>query len=118
MVALAAPAAAAAGEAPSPAAECAALWYGRDDYAKRSAYLDADPGGVELARAFRDAAVRLNGGDAAPVDAFIARERRYWALLTESYVYAGDPDSRKLYHDQLDRCDAVAAAQPETRALR
>jgi hypothetical protein len=61
--------------ADSLAAQCAAFWYGRDDFARVSAYLDRNDQDVVLAARFRDAAVAVMGGAAGPVDAFIARER-------------------------------------------
>lgn len=102
-------------QAAYPAAECAALWLGTDDYAARSPFLGADPGRARVARGFRAVAVQLNGGDARPVDRLIARQRRYWAQVNDAFIRLGDADARDLYTRQLRLCDAYAATRPETR---
>jgi hypothetical protein len=84
-------------------AQCAAFWYGRDDFARVSAYLDRNDQDVVLAGRFRDAAVALNGGVAGPVDAFIADERGAMAWLTEAAIL-GDPQSRDLHDRLVERC--------------
>lgn len=99
-----------------PAAQCAAFWLGRDDYARESAFLDADPTDAARAAAFRAVAVRL-AGEAAPVDAFLRKERRAMALMVEAYIYGGDVISRDLYERLLETCAAYAATQGETRGL-
>lgn len=101
-----------------PAAQCAAFWLGRDDYARASAYLDADPTDVERAAAFRAVAVRLNGGDAAEIDAFLRRERRVMALTIEAFIYGNDAESRDIHDRLLQTCEDYAATQAETRGLR
>ncbi len=83
-----------------PDAQCAAFVLGRDDYARRSAYLPRTPGDIALAAAFRDKAVRLNGGKAAKIDAFIASERAVMAFMVEAYIFGGDDQSRDM-HDRL-----------------
>jgi hypothetical protein len=85
-----------------PAAQCAAFWYGRDDFAQVSAYLDRNDGDAVLAARFRDAAV-AETGDAAPVDAFIADERGAMAWLVEAAIL-GDPQSRALHDRLVERC--------------
>jgi hypothetical protein len=84
-------------------AQCAAFWYGRDDFARVSAYLDRNDQDVVLAGRFRDAAVALNGGQARPIDAFIARERGAMAWLVEAAIL-GDPQSRDLHDRLVARC--------------
>lgn len=101
-----------------PAAQCAALWLGQDDYARRSTLLDQDPKDVELAEAFRAVAHRLTNRDAAAIDAFIAEQVPIMSLLVEAYIYGGDRQSRDLYESLMQDCAAFAATQPETRALR
>ncbi|MCE2747986.1 MAG: hypothetical protein LW715_04160 [Rhodobacter sp.] len=59
-----------------PAAQCAALWFGQADYAVVSPYLDSDPEDLELARAFRQVALRQTTQGPAAIDAFIAAQRR------------------------------------------
>jgi hypothetical protein len=86
-----------------PSAQCAAFWYGRDDFAGVSAYLDSNDQDALLAARFRDAAVALNGGVAGPVDAFIADERRAMAWLVEAAIL-GDPQSRDLHDRLVERC--------------
>jgi hypothetical protein len=51
-LAFAGPASAAEDPALFPAAQCAALWFGQDDYAQVSAWLDRDPKDLALAEAF------------------------------------------------------------------
>ena len=99
-----------------PAAQCAAFWLGRDDYARTSTTLDADPTDPARAAAFRAVAVRL-AGEAGPVDAFLRKERGAMARLVEAYVYGGDATSRDLYERLLETCAAYAATQGETRGL-
>lgn len=111
------PAASAADDSDYPAAQCAALWLGRDDYARASTFLDADPTDAARAAAFRAVAVRL-AGKAGPVDAFLRAERRSMALMIEAYVYGGDATSRDLHDRRLETCAAYAATQAETRDLR
>lgn len=101
-----------------PAAQCAAFWLGRDDYARASSLLDADPGDPARAAAFRAVAVRLNGGAAAEIDAFLRTERRAMARLLEAYIQYGDAPSRDLHDRLLATCEAYAATQAETRGLR
>jgi hypothetical protein len=84
-------------------AQCAAFWYGRDDFARVSAYLDRNDQDVVLAGRFRDAAVAKNGGAAGPVDAFIASERGAMAWLVEAAIL-GDPQSRDLHDRLVERC--------------
>lgn len=99
-----------------PAAQCAAFWLGRDDYARASTFLEADPTDAARAAAFRSVAVRL-AGEAGPIDAFLRKERRAMARLVESYVYGGDGTSRDLHDRLLETCAAYAATQAETRDL-
>ena len=104
-------------EALYPAAQCAAYWLGRDDFARGSAYLDSDPTDPDRAAAFRAVAVRLNGGNAAPIDAFIATERDAMSPMVEAALY-GDKISDRLQRRLLTICDTFAATQDETRDLR
>jgi hypothetical protein len=101
-----------------PAAQCAALWFGQDDYAQVSPYLDRDPKDVELAEAFRAVALRLTTESPAAIDAFIAAQRRQMSLLVEAFIFGGDRSSRDLYDSLMQDCAACAATQPETRDLR
>jgi hypothetical protein len=99
-----------------PAAQCAAFWLGRDDYAQASTFLDADPTDAARAAAFRAVAVRL-AGEAGPIDAFLRTERRAMARLVEAYIYGGDDTSRDLHDRLLETCQGYAATQAETRDL-
>ncbi len=116
--ALALPCFAADDPAEYPAAQCAALWLGQDDYARRSNLLKQDPQDVALGEAFRAVAHRLTNRDAAAIDAFIARQIPLMADLVDMYIYSGDRQSRDLYERLMQDCDSFAATQPETRALR
>ncbi len=77
---------------------------GRDDYARQSAYLPRTPGDLARAAAFRDQAVRLNGGKAARIDAFIAAERGVMAFMFEAYIFGGDAQSRDLHNRLAETC--------------
>jgi hypothetical protein len=101
-----------------PAAQCAALWLGKDDYARQSGVLERDPGDLVMAEAFRQVAHRLTTRDAAAIDAFIARQVPIMAFMVEAYVYGDDRQSRDLYESLMADCDAFALTQPETRPLR
>lgn len=100
-----------------PAAPCAAYWLAFDDYAQTSTFLDRDPSDRDRAAAFRAAAIRLNEGDAATVDATIARERPDMALMIEAAIY-GDRISDRLQRRLLQTCNDFAAKHEETRDLR
>ena len=97
---LAGPAAASVGD--SDAARCAALWAGYAAYAEVSSYLDAGDAAAQAAR-WRDRAV-AETGDAAAVDAYVAREARARALMIDAYVYGGDRQSREVFERAMARC--------------
>ena len=101
-----------------PAAQCAALWFGQDDYAQASAYLDRDPKDLELAEAFREVALRETTQGPAASDAFIQTQRRQMSFLAEAFILGGDRQSRDLYESLMQDCSGFAATQPETRDLR
>jgi hypothetical protein len=101
-----------------PAAQCAALWLGQDDYARRSKLLKQDPQDVALGEAFRAVAHRLTNRDAAAIDAFISQQVPIMAFMVDAYIYGGDKQSREIYERLMQDCAAFAATQPETRALR
>jgi len=100
------------------AAQCAALWFGQDDYAQVSTFLGRDPRDLVLAEAFRLVALRLTTQDAAAIDAFIAAERRQMRRLVEAFIFGNDRQSRDLYENLMQDCADFAASQPETRSLR
>lgn len=99
-----------------PAAQCAAYWLGRNDFAAKSAFLDSDATDVIRADAFRAVAIRQNGGDAAPIDDFLDSERSNMALMIEAAIYR-DRISDRLQRRLLVTCADFAATQDETRAL-
>ena len=101
-----------------PAAQCAALWFGQDDYAQVSPYLDRDPKDLQLAEAFRAVALRQTTEGPAAIDAFIATQRRQMSLLVEAFIFGSDRSSRRLYESLMQDCSDFAATQPETRDLR
>ncbi len=101
-----------------PAAQCAALWFGQDDYAAVSRLMEPVPGSLQLADGFRAVALRQSTQGQAGVDQFIAQQRPMMTFLVESYVFGGDEQSRKFYEKLMADCDAFAATQPETRPLR
>ncbi len=99
-----------------PAAQCAALWYGYADHAAVSPVLDTGPATLDIADAFRAVAHRLD--DPATDDAFISLQRPLMALLVKAYVAFGSDPDRDIFQRLMQTCDAFAATQPETRALR
>ena len=112
------PAGAAEDPALFPAAQCAALWFGQDDYAQVSPYLDRDPKDLQLAEAFRAVALRQTTQNPAAIDAFIAAQRRQMSLLVDAFIFGSDRSSRRLYESLMQDCSGFAATQPETRDLR
>jgi hypothetical protein len=111
------PAAAAPDPALYPAAQCAALWFGWDDFARASTLLDRRRGDLALAEAWRREALRLTTGPAAMLDAFIADQRPLMAALVEDAILGG-----RVSADLLDRllltCDPAAVQRPDLEALR
>jgi len=101
-----------------PAAQCAALWFGQDDYAQVSPFLDSDPKDLQLAEGFRAVALRLTTESPAAIDTFIAAQRRQMSLLVEAFIFGSDRSSRRLYESLMRDCSDFAAKQPETRDLR
>ena len=87
----------------SEAARCAALWSGYAAYAEVSAYLDIGDAEAEAAK-WRGRAV-AETGDAAAVDAYIARETRARALMLDAYVYGSDRQSREVFERAMARCE-------------
>ncbi|MBL4917271.1 hypothetical protein [Szabonella alba] len=101
-----------------PAVDCAALHLGRDDAARRLRHLPRDTEDPARAEAFRQAAIRLNGGAVAGVDEAIAAARPAMRLLLESLVLDQDLQSRDLYERLLGTCARFAQGAPEFDALR
>lgn len=101
-----------------PAAQCAALWYGFDDYARLSAFLDRHEGDLDRADAFRAVAYRLDSGATARVDAFVAEQRRLMSSLIEAMIHGGDDQSRDVFDRLAQTCEGLATRHPETEALR
>ena len=95
-------------EARYPAATCAAFFLGRDDFARTSAWLDRNPGDPARAAALRDEAVRLNGGAAPEVDAFVAEEREVLAFLFEAMILDQDEQSRDVHDRLVATCETLA----------
>ncbi len=108
LLALASPALALDRAARYPAAQCAAFWLGRDDYARASPYLDRDTADLKLAQTSRDLAVALNGGNAAEVDAFITQERKVMAFMLDAFIFGGDAQSRDVHDRLLQTCNDLA----------
>ena len=101
-----------------PAAQCAALWYGFDDYARLSAMLDRNEGDPERAEAFKAVAYRLDSGRTDRVDAFVKEQRGLMLTMIDAMIYAGDEPSRDLFRRLTETCESFAAKHPETEALR
>ena len=117
-LALATPALPADDPAIYPAAQCAALWFGQDDYAHASNLLDPDPHDLELAEAFRQVALRQTTQNPVAIDAFIGKQRPIMAFMVEAYIFGGDRQSRDVYETLMQDCADFAGNHPETRALR
>lgn len=100
-----------------PAAQCAAFWQGRWDYAHESPYLDEDATDLDRAAAFRAVAIRLNEESAPEIDAFIAEQRPLMVMLFDAMIYYGDGTSRDLHDRLLETCERFGAGQPETADL-
>lgn len=101
-----------------PAAQCAALWYGFDDYAQLSAFLDRTESDLARAEAFRAVAYRLDGGETGRVDAFIAQQRRLMVSMIDAMIYGGDEPSRDIFRRLTQTCESFAGQHPETQGLR
>ncbi len=99
------------------AAQCAAYWLGRADYADVSTYLTGEAEARALGEAFRRAALRLSH-DRAQTDALIADQRPLMSLLSEAYIYGGDEQSREISERLVQGCENLAADLPETGDLR
>lgn len=102
---------------PYPAAQCAAFWFGWDDYARRSALLDPMPGDLARAEAYARAARRLSAGGPSQVDAFIAEQRGLMLRMIDEAM-VGPGANRSLMERLMETCDDFAATQPETADLR
>ncbi|WP_309664735.1 hypothetical protein [Tabrizicola sp.] len=113
-----APALAAEDPALYPAAQCAALWFGQDDYARASTLLDRDPQDLHLAEAFRQVALRQTTQSPEVINDFIKKQRPIMAFMVEAYIFGGDRQSRDVYETLMQDCAVFAATQPETKALR
>ena len=108
-------AAASATAQPHPdAAQCAAYWLGRADYADTSTYLTGEVEARAMGEAFRKAALRLSD-DEAKTEAFIADQRPLMALLSEAYIYGGDEQSRDISERLIEGCGALARTLPELK---
>ncbi len=117
LLALAAAANAQSPDALYPAAQCAAFWFGRDDYARSSAYLPVEPTDITRAQAYRSAAVHLNDDNAAEIDAFIRDLRPTMTFMFDAYVFGADAQAQDM-HDRLTRiCAEAAPLYPETKNL-
>ncbi len=96
-----------------PAAQCAAFWFGWDDFARRSTLLDPTPGDPARAEAFARVAHRLTTGSPEAVDAFIADQRgMMMQMIDEATCGAGE--SRSLMERLMQTCEDFGATQPET----
>lgn len=100
-----------------PAAQCAAFWLGRHDYAVQSGTFEADPTDIARGEAFRAAAVRLSGGASAEVDAYVAEQRPMMVMMFDAMIWAADETSGEIHDDLLATCAAFGATQPETTDL-
>jgi hypothetical protein len=98
------------------AAQCAAYWLGRADYAAVSAYLDEEGAARSLGDAFSAAALRLSN-DPAETLRFIEDQRPLMTLLVDSYIYDNDRQSREISERLVEGCGELAATLPETLNL-
>ena len=100
-----------------PLAQCAAFWFGFDDYARRSAYLERRSDDRARADAFLAAAIRVDGGNRARVTAYVTEQRPAMDRMMEAMIYAGDRQSREIFERLSETCRAAADRHPETRDL-
>ncbi len=100
-------------EALYPAAQCAALWLGFSEYAKRSPFLDYNPDDLKRSDVFRRIALSLSPDRQPLIDQTIATERAAMALLVEAMIYGGDAQSRDVFERLTQRCEDFAAQYPE-----
>jgi hypothetical protein len=92
-----------------PAVDCAALWGAMATFRQVYAVDLADPAEArQMAGAFRDAAMRLDGVAGDGIDRTIARLRRAYVLLLESYILDGDRDSQDQYDWLMETCRRFA----------
>lgn len=101
-----------------PAAQCAAFWLGRQDYALTGGWLQPDPLAMDRAAAFRAAALRLAPDRADEIDARIADQRLPMQRLHEAAIDWADPDSIDLLQDLTLTCGRFAETAPELNGLR
>jgi hypothetical protein len=116
-VPLAGPAKAMDDRALYPAAQCAAFWFGWDDFARASTLLDRSAGDLARAEAFRQAALTLTTTGPEAVDAFIARQRPLMFAMIDDAIL-GNSVSADLMERLLGTCDDFAATRPELDGLR
>ena len=95
-----------------PAADCAALWMGYGDYARRSAYLGGAEDAYDKAELFRAAAIRQTG-DKTLVDTHIGVARAGMELMIEALIMIGDAQSRDLFERFSQTCEDFSADLPE-----
>ncbi|MHC0054086.1 hypothetical protein [Actibacterium sp. D379-3] len=99
-----------------PAAQCAAFWLGYGDFQSRYAIASGDAADAyRVAADFRAAAIRLGGGDATAVDAYISEQRPLMLLMNKSFMIDGNRESQDMFDRLARTCDDFATTQPETR---
>ena len=91
------------------ATDCAAFWYGRDDFARRSRGLPRDP--ADLARAHKAEGEALREGGTAAQSA-IEAGRGDMALIFEASIELNDGQSRNLQQSLTASCTAFTDALP------
>lgn len=85
-------------------------------YAELSAFMDTDDERQQIAKAFRDLAIRTTN-DPQGIDAFITQQQPLMVRLLDSYIYDQDETSRDIFERLSQDCDDLARRHPEIRGL-
>lgn len=100
------------------AAMCAALWHGTADARYHSARMMPEEARMRhLANGFEALAIAA-GAEPEAVEADIRRDRPGFERMAVAYVLAQDAETMRLYQRLMQRCEAIAAADPATDELQ
>lgn len=100
---------AASAQSPVTPVDCAAFWYGRDDYARRSKLMPRNPSDQRMAKQAEAAAIRKNGETALDE---IGASRTDMALIFEASIELQDQQSHELAERMTANCVDLSATLP------